>query len=150
MTAHYALKAESRDRAGKGVARALRRENKIPAVIYGDNKEPLKIAIPVNDISLEYNKGHMFTSLCDIEVDGKTQLVLVRDVQIHPVTDRVEHADFLRVNEKTKIAVQVPVNFINEDKCDYFNARKIINGLDRADLVAKYGKAFYAAISYTV
>ena len=89
MSTNYALKAETRDRAGKGVARALRRENKAPAVIYGDNKEPVKISLSAKEINIEYNKGHMFTSLCDLEIDGKKQLVLARDVQLHPVTDVV-------------------------------------------------------------
>ncbi|MFA5591903.1 MAG: 50S ribosomal protein L25/general stress protein Ctc [Micavibrio sp.] len=117
MTKHYALSAETRDRAGKGVARALRREEKIPAVIYGDAKEAVAISLPVKEITLEYNKGHMFTKLCDLSVSGKKELVLARDVQLHPVTDRVLHVDFIRITPKTTITVQVPVRFINEDKC---------------------------------
>jgi len=117
MTKHYALSAEKRERAGKGVARTLRRENKIPAVVYGDNKEAEMIALPAKEITLEYHKGHMFTNLCDLEIGGKKQLVLVRDVQLHPVNDRVEHVDFMRVTPKTTILVHVPVNFLNEDTC---------------------------------
>jgi len=116
MSKNYAFKAESRDGTGKGSARALRRDGLTPAVIYGDNKEPVTISIPSNDINVEYNKGHMFTTLCDLDVDGDKHLVLARDVQVHPVTDVVVHADFLRVNKKTKIAVAVPVELINEDK----------------------------------
>lgn len=115
MSAHYALKAEQREQAGKGAARSLRREGKIPAVIYGDKKEPVKVILDMNTINVEYNKGHMFTTLCDLEVEGKKHLVLVRDVQLHPVTDIVEHVDFLRVTEKTTIAVMVPVHFINDE-----------------------------------
>lgn len=114
---HYVLKATKRERAGKGVARALRREDQIPAVIYGDHKEAVTIALEANTINLEYRKGHMFTSLCDMDVDGDKHLLLVRDVQTHPVTDRVIHADFLRVTPRTKIAVMVPVHFINEEEC---------------------------------
>ena len=114
MSKNYALKAEKRDRAGKGVARSLRRENKVPAVIYGDAKAPVKISLAAKEINIEYNRGHMFTSLCDLEIDGTQHLALARDVQTHPVTDRVEHVDFLRVTPKTKIAVKVPVHFINE------------------------------------
>lgn len=116
MSKNYAFKAAKRDRAGKGAARALRREGLVPAVIYGDKKEPLNISIPANDINVEYNKGHMFTTICDLEVDGTKHMVLARDVQLHPVKDTVVHADFLRVTEKTKIAVNVPVKLINEDK----------------------------------
>lgn len=124
MSKNYALKAESRDRAGKGVARSLRRENKVPAVVYGDAKAPVKISLASKETNIEYNKGHMFTNLCDLEVDGQKHLVLARDVQVHPVTDRVEHIDFLRVTAKTKIAVMVPVHFINEDKSPGLTADK--------------------------
>lgn len=116
MTKHYALSAETRDRAGKGVARALRRENKIPAVIYGDAKEAETIALPVKEVTMEYHKGHMFTNLCDLVIGGKKQLVLARDVQLDPVKDTVLHVDFMRVTPKTTIVVHVPVHFLNEDK----------------------------------
>lgn len=116
MTKHYALSAEKRERAGKGVARELRREKKIPAVIYGDAKEPETIQMTVKEVTMEYHKGHMFTNLCDLSVDGKKQLVLVRDVQLHPVTDNVLHVDFIRVTPKTTITVNVPVHFTNEEK----------------------------------
>ena len=66
----------------------------------------------------------MFTSLCDLEIDGKKQLVLARDVQLHPVTDVVEHVDFIRVSAKTRIAVMVPVHFINEEKSPGLTAGK--------------------------
>lgn len=124
MSKNYALKAETRDRAGKGVARSLRRENKVPAVVYGDNKEPVKITLPAKEINLEYNKGHMMTNLCDLEIGGAKHLVLARDVQLHPVTDIVEHVDFLRVSPKTRIAVMVPVHLINEDKSPGLTADK--------------------------
>lgn len=113
---NYAMNAAKRDGAGKGIARGLRREGRVPAVIYGDNKEPLNISIPANDINVEYNKGRMRITLCDMDVDGEKHLVLARDIQLHPVTDVVMHADFLRVSAKTKIAVAVPVRLINEDK----------------------------------
>lgn len=117
MSKHYTLSAETRDRAGKGVARSLRRENKIPAVIYGDAKDAQTIALPVKEVTIEYHKGHMFTNLCDLDVGGKKQLVLVRDVQVHPVSDNVLHVDFMRVTPKTEIVVGVPVEFLNEEKC---------------------------------
>lgn len=115
MTKHYALSAETRDRAGKGVARALRREQKIPAVIYGDAKDAETIALPIKEVTMEYHKGHMFTNLCDLTVAGKKQLVLARDVQLDPVKDTVLHVDFMRVTPKTTIVVHVPVHFKNEE-----------------------------------
>lgn len=115
-TKSYALKAESRDRAGKGVARALRREKKIPAVIYGDKKEAVPIALPFHEVNTEYHKGHMYTTICDMDLDGKKHMLLVRDVQVHPVNEDVLHVDFLRVSDKTKIEIEVPVHFINHEQ----------------------------------
>lgn len=127
MSKNYALAAAKRDRAGKGIARALRREGRIPAVIYGDSKEPLSISLIANDANVEYNRGQMFTTLCDLEVDGDKHLVLARDVQLHPVTDNVLHIDFLRVTAKTKIVVDVPVQFINEDQSPGLQEKGILN-----------------------
>ena len=117
MSKNYALSAQKRDRAGKGVARALRREHNIPAVIYGDNKEPVTISLPIKEVTIAHQKGLMQTRLCDLDVDGGKHLVLARDVQIHPVTDRVMHVDFLRVTPKTTIRVAIPVHFVDQDSC---------------------------------
>lgn len=117
MSKTYALQAEARDGAGKGAARALRRDKKVPAVIYGDGKAAASISLPVKEINLEYLKGRMFTSLCNLSVDGQDNLVLARDVQLDPVKDIVLHVDFLRVTPKTTIKVRVPVHFMNHEDC---------------------------------
>ncbi|MCB1530069.1 MAG: 50S ribosomal protein L25/general stress protein Ctc [Rhodospirillales bacterium] len=127
MTKHYALSAAKREGTGKGIARALRRENRIPAVIYGDKKEPVSISLPAKESNLEYNKGHMFTTLCELDLEGEKNLVLARDVQVHPVTDQVLHADFLRVTPKTKITVAVPVSFIHQEDCKGLKEKGILN-----------------------
>jgi large subunit ribosomal protein L25 len=115
MSKKYALSAQKRDRAGKGVARALRRENQVPAVIYGDNKAPETVALGLKDLTLTYQTGIMQTGLCDLLVDGTKHLVLARDVQRHPVNDRIIHVDFMRVGPKTEITVAVPVHFVDHD-----------------------------------
>lgn len=117
MSKNYALSAQKRDRAGKGVARALRRDNMVPAVIYGDHKEPQTVALGLKDLTLTYQTGIMQTGLCDLTVDGARHLVLCRDVQRHPVNDRILHVDFLRVSPKTEITVAVPVHFVDQDTC---------------------------------
>ena len=117
MSKQYAVKAEKRERAGKGIARTLHREGKLPGVIYGDNKTPVLVAFVANDIQKEWAKGHMFTHLCELDVNGEKNLVLARDVQLHPVTDKVEHVDFLRVSPKTTLHVSIPVHFINHEAC---------------------------------
>lgn len=109
----YALAAQKRERAGKGIARQLRRDNRVPAVIYGDNKAPVIISLPEKEMRLEYHKGHIFTNLAELDVEGEKILALVRDVQLHPVTDKIESVDFLRVGPKTKTTVNVPVHFVN-------------------------------------
>jgi large subunit ribosomal protein L25 len=115
MSKKYALSAQKRDQAGKGVARALRRENQVPAVIYGDNKAPQIVALNLKDLTLTYQTGVMQTGLCDLDVEGAKNLVLARDVQRHPVSDRIIHVDFMRVGPKTEITVAVPVHFADHD-----------------------------------
>lgn len=124
---HIQLAAAKREKAGKGVSRALRRENRVPAVVYGDGKPPVSISLSAKDANIQYNKGHMFTSLTDLEIDGQKHLVLARDVQLDPVRDYVLHIDFLRVTPKTRINVMVPVHFLNEDECPGLVAKGILN-----------------------
>jgi large subunit ribosomal protein L25 len=109
-----ALAAEARAKAGKGAARAVRRTGKIPGVIYGDKQEPVLVSVDAKELRLALAKKGFFTQLCDLTVDGKKHLVLPRDVQVDPVFDRPEHADFLRVSEKTIIRVGVPLRTVNE------------------------------------
>lgn len=123
----YAMSAMKRERAGKGVARALRREKQTPAVIYGDNKDPVTISIPTKEANVEYNKAHMFTSICEMDVEGTKMKLLARDVQLHPVSDNVMHVDFLRVTDKTTITVAVSVNFINQEEAKYAAEKGALN-----------------------
>jgi len=108
------LAAEARAKAGKGAARAVRRNGRIPAVLYGDKKEPLLLSVSEKDLTMALGKKAFFTHLCDLSVEGKAHLVLPRDVQYHPVNDRPEHVDFLRVTEKTTLRVSVPVRVTND------------------------------------
>lgn len=126
-TKHYKMSAVKRERAGKGVARALRRENQTPAVIYGDKKDPITVSISTKEANLEYNKAHMFTSICEMDIEGTKVEVLARDVQLHPVTDNVLHVDFLRVTDKTTVTVAVPVHFINQEASPGIKAKGILN-----------------------
>jgi len=127
MSKNYAMTAANREAAGKGIARSLRREGRIPAVIYGDKKEPVKISLEANSTNVTYNRGKMLSTLCDLDVDGTKHLVLARDVQLHPVKDTVDHVDFLRVTAKTKIAVEVPVQIVNEEESVGMKAGGILN-----------------------
>lgn len=110
------IAAEARDRAGKGAARAVRREGRVPAVIYGNKQEPVMISLEPRDLNKELHKGGFYARLFDVTVGGKKHRVLARDVQFHPVTDRPEHVDFLRISADSTIRVNVPVHFVNQEK----------------------------------
>jgi large subunit ribosomal protein L25 len=135
---HLKLTAELREKAGKGTARAIRREEKLPAVIYGGKESPVTISLSAHDFAIEYMKGKIFTTIVDLNVGGKDHLVLARDVQLHPVTDNVLHVDFLRVTEKTTLTVSVPIRFIDEDKCPGLETKGILNTVrHEVDIICK-------------
>jgi large subunit ribosomal protein L25 len=109
------LVAEVRERAGKGASRAIRREGRVPAVIYGEKQEPASIHVEEKILMKLLHTGHFFNSVVMLDVDGKKIRTLPKDVQFHPVTDRPLHADFLRIGEHTKVNVDVPVHFKDEE-----------------------------------
>jgi large subunit ribosomal protein L25 len=127
MAEGYVLKASARDRVGKGAARALRREGLIPAVIYGDKKPALPIAIPVKEATLALHRGGFMTHLGSIEIDGTAHTVIAKDYQLDPVRDDLVHVDFLRVAKGTELTVDVPVHFVNEDKCPGIKQGGVLN-----------------------
>ncbi len=114
MAENLTLAAERRDRAGKGAARATRRSDRVPGVIYGDKKPPVLISIEQRALERVANKESFFARLATVTVDGESHRVLPREVQLDPVSDRPIHADFLRVGPKTRITVAVPIHFENE------------------------------------
>ncbi|MBM3573886.1 MAG: 50S ribosomal protein L25/general stress protein Ctc, partial [Alphaproteobacteria bacterium] len=108
------IAVEPRDRAGKGAARAVRRSGRVPGVIYGEGQSPVLITVDHNEIQRAFRRTGFFARLCDVKLKDQSIRTLPREVQIDPVTDRPIHVDFLRVGPKTRIAVGVPVRFINE------------------------------------
>lgn len=116
MAAAIELKAQARDRVGKGAARELRRQGLIPAVIYGDKKSPLPIAISYNDAMKRIYAGGFLSHVLTVDVAGEKHRVIPRDYQLDPVKDFALHVDFLRVSADTKLHVEVHVHFINEEK----------------------------------
>ena len=110
------LKAKARSGVGKGAARALRREGWIPAVIYGDKKEPTPISISYNEAMKAIYAGGFLSHVITLDVEGQKQRVLPRDYQLDVVKDFALHVDFLRVGAHTKLNVQVAVHFINQDQ----------------------------------
>lgn len=116
MSTTYELKAEVREQVGKGSAREVRRNGKVPAVIYGDKQPPLAIALSYKEIYYKIHGGGFLTTVATIDVGGQKISVLPKDFQLDPVRDFPMHVDFLRVGKDTEVNVAVPVHFINEDK----------------------------------
>ncbi len=114
MSDTLVLSAEARDRAGKGASRSLRREGRVPAVIYGNNEEPQMVHVEEKLLVKLLGTGHFFNSVVMVEVGGKPVRTLPKDVAFHPVSDRPLHAEFLRVSEHANVHVNVPVTFVNE------------------------------------
>ena len=114
--ATYELKAEARDRVGKGSSRELRRNGLIPAVIYGDKQAPISIALSTNEVTKRIHAGGFMTTVAIIDLDGEKIRALPKDYQLDRVRDFTMHVDFLRVSANSQVSVQVPVHFINEEK----------------------------------
>lgn len=121
------LKAKARGGVGKGAARALRREGWIPAVIYGDKKDPLPISISYNEAMKSIYAGGFLSHVITVDVDGAKHRVIPRDYQLDPVKDFALHVDFLRVGANTKLNVQVAVHFINHDASPGIKKGGVIN-----------------------
>ncbi len=115
MSDQLTLSAEARETAGKGASRELRRNGRVPAVVYGNNESPLGIHVEEKALMKALHTGHFMNSVVMIDVGGKSVRTLPKDVAFHPVTDRPLHADFLRISEHAKVTVEVPVHFDNEE-----------------------------------
>ena len=111
------LQASVRNDHGKGASRLLRREGKIPAILYGKGQQPISIALPLKELTLEYGRGRFRSRLIDIKLDNnKTVKALPKDLQFNPVTDVIEHVDFIQVEAGMQLRVMVPVKFSGQEK----------------------------------
>ncbi len=115
MSDALTLPAETRERAGKGASRALRREGRVPAVIYGGKEEATPIHVEEKELVRQLMTGHFMNSVVMIDAGGKKIRTLPKDVAFHPVSDRPMHADFFRLTKGSKIEVDIPVVFINQE-----------------------------------
>ena len=109
------LNGNLRTNTGKGFARASRRAGRIPAIIYGDKQETISIDIEEREYKKLMTQSGIFSRLLDLNVDGKSNIVLTRDIQFHPVSENPLHVDFLRIGKGSTITVSIPVSFINEE-----------------------------------
>lgn len=116
MAANKVLKAQAREGVGKGAARELRRQGRVPAVIYGDKKPPVTVSVAFKDALKSIYSGGFKSHVLDLDVDGTVHKVIPRDYQLDVVMDQPVHIDFLRVSGSSTITVEVHVEFINEEK----------------------------------
>lgn len=115
MSSVFEFVAESRGQSGSASAKKIRREGKVPAVIYGGGESVELVAIASNEVDKSLMHEAVYSHVLDIKVDGKSEKAILKAVQRHPAKPQVLHMDFLRVSEKDKIKVHVPIHFINED-----------------------------------
>ena len=127
MSEALTLAAEARERAGKGASRALRREGRVPAVVYGGKEQPMGIHVEERLLRRMLGTGHFTNSIVMIEVGGKSVRTLPKDVQFHPVSDLPLHVDFLRLSKDATVEVSVPVLFVNEEDSPGLKRGAVLN-----------------------
>lgn len=132
MSEQLVLSAEARERAGKGASRELRNQGRVPAVVYGNNEDPLSIHLEEKALVKLLHTGHFMNSVIMVEAGGKTSRTLPKDVQFHPVTDRPLHVDFLRISEHAKVTVDVPIRFVDEEQSKGIKRGGVLNSVRHA------------------
>ncbi len=122
------LNAVMREKSGKEMAKYLRRKNLVPAIIYGDKKEPTKISLDPRQVLKQLHTGKFFSAVYQVDIEGgKSEQIIVRDLQFHPVSDDIIHADFYRISDKQDVTVEVPIHILNQDKCPGIKRGGVLN-----------------------
>ncbi len=127
MAETKSLAASVRSGTGKGAARSVRREGRIPGVIYGGGDAPMPISLLWHDVNKLIYAGHFLTTTFDLDVDGNVERVIPRDYQLDPIKDRPLHVDFLRIKAGSKITVDIPVHIVNEDEAPGIKQGGVVN-----------------------
>ena len=134
MSDQLTLAAETREQVGKGASRLLRREGRVPAVIYGNKQEPLSIHVEEKALMRLLMTGHFMNSVVMIDAGGKQVRTLPKDVSFDVVTERPTHVDFLRIGAHTTVHVNVPIAFTDEDDCPGISKAGGVLNITRHDL----------------
>ncbi|SFV78847.1 LSU ribosomal protein L25p [hydrothermal vent metagenome] len=121
------INATTRDDQGKGASRRLRREEKLPAIVYGAGKEPSAISLNIHEITHLLENDDAFTSVLDLSIDKKVEPVIIKDLQRHPAKNTVTHVDLLRINMKKTIVTSIPLNFTGSDDNEAIRLGAILN-----------------------
>jgi large subunit ribosomal protein L25 len=118
MSTEFSLNANGREDTGKGASRRLRRlAGEIPAIVYGGKKAPAKISLAHKDVAKALENEAFFSHIIDLVIDGKSEDVIIKDIQRHPAKAVILHMDFFRVSKTTKLQTRAPLHFINEEAC---------------------------------
>ena len=115
MTISFEVNAEIRNVQGKGASRRLRRENRVPAILYGGDEEPRSLQLIHHEILQHLEREAFYSHILTIQVDGTATKAVLKDLQRHPAKQQILHVDFLRVRSDDRIKMHVPLHFINED-----------------------------------
>lgn len=118
--AEIILNVDVREGTGTGGARATRRSGAVPGILYGGGKAPVAISVGEKEFRKNLYTGKLLGHLVTLKYGNETQPVIAKDVQFDPVSDRPLHFDLMRVDEDQQIKIEVPVHFINQDKCAAF------------------------------
>src|SRR5688500_1058276 len=128
MSEQLTLPAEARERAGKGASRALRRDGRVPAVIYGDKKDPMAVHVEEKLLAKMLSTGHFMNTIVMIDAGGgEPHRTLPKDVQFHPVSSRPIHVDFLRIGEHSQVTVAIPVRFDDDEESPGIKRGGVLN-----------------------
>lgn len=143
MTDSFALNAEVRELAGKGASRRLRKEGKVPAIIYGGakNRKPTSLTLEARELVKALNNEAFFSHVLTLTIDGKEEQAILMDLQRHPAKGHPLHADFERVTKSSVVHKRIPLHFINEDKCKAVKLQggKIQHSATDVDITCKVG-----------
>lgn len=115
MSVSFEINAQSRTDAGKGASRRLRHQGAVPGIIYGADKEPSMITMVHNELAHALENEAFYSHILDLKLDGKSEQVVIKDLQRHPAKPFIMHVDFQRVNMNEKLRMHAPLHFINED-----------------------------------
>jgi len=115
MASSFELNAEIRQDKGKGASRRLRRDNKVPAVLYGGGQDAISLTLQHNTLVHNLENEAFYSHILTVNVDGKAEKAVLKDLQRHPYKPSLIHVDLLRINENEKLRMHVPVHFIGED-----------------------------------
>ena len=127
MNQNQEIIALKREASGTGESRSLRLNKKIPAIVYGEKKDPLLICVDEKTLKMRIQDPGFFSKQCELKIDNETINVLPKDLQVHPVKESILHIDFLRVGENTTVTLSVPVKFSNENSCPGLKQGGVLN-----------------------